>query len=350
MSAEELFLAGLNALPPAEAAALIVDRWESGEVSNAFVDLWLAASAENRAGWSRARDGWDALTGLEDAPELASLRAAALAARRERPVWMPYAMAASVAVAISAAALIGFGSHYSGTDGGEHTPVIAAVDLHRFGSPDYVAQDRPVDVTLPDGTRVQLAPGSALDFADAGGLRLARLERGQATFDVRHDKTRAFRLAVGGRVITDMGTFFSVDLTRGVVRMKLVRGSVSVSHGGDPTTPPAADAVTLQPGDNLVASGNADKVTHATVPPAGPDTVVFDKEPLAHAIERMNRRSGVQLVVTDRQVAQLRISGSFRASDTERFARALTVLYPLTTKQMPDGRIMIAFAARRHRD
>lgn len=108
-------------------------------------------------------------------------------------------------------------------------------------------------LTLPDGSRVELAPGSRVEVAAGYGeaMRTVTLT-GEAWFDVRHDTERPFRVHAAGTITEDLGTTFTVRAREGEpVRVVLVTGKASFQREG------AAAAVELDPGD-VVQLGGAD--------------------------------------------------------------------------------------------
>jgi transmembrane sensor len=330
----------VESLSSDEAAAMLVERLERDEpgVEEALVDRWLAASEANRLAWTHARDAWDALDGWEDEPALAAMRAGALGfgRRADRPNWQRYAVAAGVAAVMTTAVTLGIRT--SGTRTGATGSVVASSNvpdaLRRFGQPDFVAPpDQASETTLPDGTHVRLAPGSAIDVAYNDQGRLARLTRGEASFDVRHDAADPFRVAAGGRIVSDLGTLFAVRLAPEGVHVALTRGSVSIARGDDPAQAGFGKPIVLVPGQELVASANGpDKVGAAgQMEPEAPAMLSFDNQPLSAVVPQVNRGSVVQLSLADSRVAALRISGSFRAADAARFARNIAAIYPVKT-------------------
>jgi transmembrane sensor len=96
----------------------------------------------------------------------------------------------------------------------------------------------------------------------------------------------------------------------------------------------AAD-VGLTPGRELVAS--LDTSSTATVLAADPakslawetGQLSFDDEPLGLAIEQVNRYSKNKLVIADRRIADMRISGLFTAGDTQAFLDGVSSLSPI---------------------
>lgn len=77
---------------------------------------------------------------------------------------------------------------------------------------DYVTQPaQRSDVTLRDGTQINLAPDSRLRVAtDFGASRRDLYLEGEAYFDVVHDADRPFRVHTHGSVAEDLGTAFLV--------------------------------------------------------------------------------------------------------------------------------------------
>jgi transmembrane sensor len=333
----------LSALPPAEAAALIVDRLEREETSidPLLVDRWLAESEEHREAFSRARDVWDGFADWTQSERLSALRAQAVAGSFRRPArrWLPVAAAASVAALITTGGILAV--HMRGVEPGGSTEVASA---ERFGGVDLsVAPGEEKAVDLPDGTRAVLSQAATLDLAFSDKLRLVRIGRGAVRFDVHHDATRPFRVAVADRVIADLGTRFSVAAEGTGVRIHLIEGLVAVGRGSDPAAPMPADAFLLHPGQSLVTrAGSPDIVTgkQTPAPSATPKKLVFHEEPLLSALAQMNRTSPVH-VEADPRLAGYRISGVFRGGDARPFARTLAELYPFKVATKADGNLLL---------
>jgi transmembrane sensor len=69
--------------------------------------------------------------------------------------------------------------------------------------------------------------------------------------------------------------------------------------------------------------------------------VSLDNTTLADAVSEMNRYNRMQLVIEDPRVATIRISGMFRAGDTENFVQALVRTYHLQVKDQGSGVITV---------
>jgi transmembrane sensor len=66
--------------------------------------------------------------------------------------------------------------------------------------------------------------------------------------------------------------------------------------------------------------------------------LAFDGEPLAEAVEEINRHNQRQIAIDDSALAARPVVGIFRASDTEGFAQ--TVATALGAQSMTDGEVI----------
>ena len=347
----------LRDLGPRSAAAFWLERLQrdpSPEADAAFAQ-WLALSDANRQAWDRARDLWDVFEDPQAEDALADLRkdALSLRPRREAPPKTWYLAAASIAAAVIGGVLVSGLVREHAAPSPVQVASAGQPDLKAFGQIDYqTAAGQRIDVRLEDGTRLTLGPSTAVDVAYVDDQRLVRLVRGEALFDVTHDEAHPFRVAAGGRVVSDLGTIFKIQVRGDETRVRLDEGSLGVTVGDDPRMA-QGPAKILVPGQELVArAGQADQITQAQAdedPNGGPQVIQFDNVTLTEAVTRMNRYTERKLVVLDPKVGALRVSGAFRTQDPEQFAQTLTTLYPVQLVSLPDGRIEIAPRGRSKR-
>ncbi len=336
-----LSLAALRALTPAQAAA----RWIAIEDRDeTLFAIWLAESDDNRIAWRKAQRVWGV---FDDAADNAMIAAMGRAARQAGPdtqsdglpepandrTWR-LQLAAAVAVLIVATSVV-FGLQNNWL-GGEASMVIASSNrgnpLSHFGKPDYLTGNGQMSmIDLPDGTRVTLAPDTALDLAYADGHRDLRLVHGRAYFDVAHDEAHPFAVEAAGRVVTALGTRFDVDMMPGIIRVVLAQGSVSISRA--PNAKAMQPPVRLSPGQAFVAVGNRPGTVSATN--VDRDLVwregflSFDNRPLSEVIEKLNRSTRAQIFIRDPKVAAMRVTAQFRTGNVEKFGRALALALPV---------------------
>lgn len=339
---------------PREAAAEWLERREQGELApeeQARLDQWLAAALENAAAFGEM-ELLHALTDEHAAePGILALRREALRARRAggRPGWG----AAAAAMAIAVVGLSGAGiASLNGTPAVEPGPIARIAEVlsaradpksgvHRTGVGERLT------LTLPDGSVATLNTDTILKVAYRDGERGVRLLRGQALFEVAHNKRVPFRVYAADRAITAVGTVFDVRLDGQHVKVALVEGVVKVAAikpkavsgrpveqvqmtAGEVLDAPTADA------PMRVASADTEKSISWRS-----GVVEFSGESLADAVAEMNRYTTRPIEIADPAAAAFRVSGVFRTGEPEMFARMMTQVFPLEVQGTPDGPITL---------
>jgi transmembrane sensor len=333
MTRETFSPATLRGLTPAQAAA----RWmacEDRDQSPRREEFarWLADNEDNRAAWLKAQQMWNVFDDAEDNDLIAAMGRAARLERpeRARPFW-PQLIAASIALIVVSGGVVGWrGGWFKPAAAPTVVATNSGAALTLEGPPDYVtgAGQKSI-VDLPDGTRVTLDANSAVDVAFADGRRDVRLVRGQAYFDVAHDARHPFAVSAGGRVVTALGTQFTVALTPGAVKAVLAEGRVSVAS----PKVAGATAIILSPGQSFAARDGAPGLV-ATVDldealAWKQGVVEFHDQPLSEAISQLNRYTRAQIIIKDPKVAAMRITGVFRTGDIPRFGRSVSQVLPV---------------------
>lgn len=186
------------------------------------------------------------------------------------------------------------------------------------------------EMTLADGSIVNIAPLTELRIRYTSDQRSIELRRGHALFRVSTDRRRPFVVDAGAAVVRAVGTSFDVDRTEDAVRVAVVKGRVLVSRGGAasgtgrPHIAAAPHAVQLAANQAVEVPSRAlvlhvHKVDGAARAAWVTGTLVFEDETVAEVARRFNLHNVAQLQILDPQLAQRRISGAFKASDPESF-------------------------------
>jgi transmembrane sensor len=204
-------------------------------------------------------------------------------------------------------------------------------------------------VALADGSKVSMDGATVVRVLYAGGRRQFWLDRGRAKFEVAKDPLRPFTVTAGHEMIVATGTQFSVELLRGQVRVALYEGHVTVWRTGEKGSPlqpimagsKTADAVLL-PGRELLAPTNAGSGRVVDTDPTQSlswegGQLIFENEPLASTVERINRYTDHPLSVTEAAGRDIRISGVFKAGDTNAFIEGVVSLFPLRAVRSGDS-------------
>jgi len=304
-------------------------------------NAWIAVDPANAKAFGEAVTIWEGIDRLTDVPEMIGFRAEAVEglrranASRWSPVavrrWRwPAAIAACLAIVLLAGAWL------------LHDPT------RRYET--GIGERRMV--MLDDGTRITLDASSRVDVRLDPDRRRLELVAGRAKFDVAHDPLRPLSVLARNRLTIATGTSFSVELLPRQMRVVLYEGKVEVmAQGADGArrtirlVDTAAERGALVPGRELIASteGSETRIAEADMTRSlswESGMLSFDGEPLAIAVERINRDAKIKLVVGDPGVAAYAISGVFTAGDVEAFVEGVSALYPVEVTREP-GRLVL---------
>lgn len=305
-----------------QAAQWLVAReqpdWTAGNA--AALEAWLTESVTHKAAFWRLEAGWQA------ADRLAATRTPMRSAPVRR--WLPASIWATAAalmlVCLSALALWQWAP---GSTDASAIRIATAVGARR-------------QVALADGSAVTVNTASAMRASFAAGERRVWLDRGEAYFEVAHDKRHPFVVFAGGRKVTVLGTKFSVRRDGDTVTVAVAEGRVRVEDS-DPATAERAAIITA--GDVAIARGQSmlladrseQRVQDTLAWRRG--VLTFDQVTLEQAAHEFNRYNRRQIRLGDAQAAGLRIGGSFEATNIDAFTRLLHDAFGLRVMNDPDG-------------
>jgi transmembrane sensor len=309
----------------AEAAEWRVRLTEAGFKTTPEFEFWLREQ-ENSAAWDQVSLLWNVCGEMAHEPEMVAAREAALG----------HAKRASI-------------SRERTVSIGRLTGAIAAVLMIGVLSWSYSWLNRPDDyqtamgerrmITLSDGSRLSLDTNSEVTVRYAKNARTLHLLRGQARFDVAHDKKRPFSVVAGNQKVIATGTAFNIDMAGPKVLVTLIEGHVVVlNEVNDNAAVSTASrvwpkSVELRAGQQLaavpsappeIAPANIQQVTAWTS-----GQVMADNEPLSSVVARINRYDSTTILIDDPQVAAMKISGVFNAGDVAGFIEIVTHYLPV---------------------
>lgn len=322
-----------------EIAALWVVREDEGRLGadgHAALEAWLAEDPAHEAAYGAAREACDAAARHAADPAMMQLRAAALAAgpARGASLWrMAAGIVAGVLVLSSGLATVTAvkapAASRIGAVAASFAPTLPA------GSALYrTAVGERSTVVLPDGSIATLNTDSVLKVAYNDSERGVRLLKGQALFEVAHNKRTPFQVYAGDRRITAVGTVFDVRLQGERVKVALVEGVVKVASVSKPAPQVPREQVTMTAGELLDAPPTAVMTVRTADTKRATSwregVAVFDDVPLADAVAEMNRYTTHPVVLADARIGAWRVSGVFKTGDPERFAQSMAEVFPLT--------------------
>lgn len=315
------------------AAAWVLDEQKGlSRRQRARRDDWLAADPRHAKAYQEVLATLGELDRHAAHPEIMALRQAALAHSEAQPTSRKLALWAACLVSI----LLFGATARSLFD--RFTVVQAAAHATSVGERSTVP--------LADGSIVTLNTASEVEVAYSADERSVRLLDGQAIFTVAHGQPAPFRVYAGDKVVTAIGTVFDVRIDGDEVRVSVIEGAVRVTRQV-PTRverPSPADEETLVAGEALVASpGGAMSVKRVDIERVTSwrsGLLSFQDTPLAEAIAEVNRYTHRPVTLADSRLGEYRMSGTFRVGEPERFARALTELFPVAATSTDTGTVI----------
>lgn len=285
-------------------------------------------------------------------PDADLLRPKALP-RSRRKFWLASGLAAAAAVAISL------------------LPFVERRRAETSSAPSgVVVRHAPKRLALPDGSVVELKPGTRVETDFTGDQRRVRLVAGDAHFTVAKDATRPFIVTIGKVTVRAVGTAFTISASTGTVEVVVTEGRVRVDDVAgrnliEPAaaTSPATTTLTetnhppaLDAGQRVVIPIGPDLPAPVPVTAATPEMIEraaawrsvwleFGDMPLAEVAREFNRQAATHrqpiLFTADEPTGRVLVSGTFRADGVDAFVRLLHSSFGIVATQRTDGGLVL---------
>jgi transmembrane sensor len=313
-----------------------LDAGSLGPEAQLAYEAWLRQDPRHRRAMEELSKVWGALDQLAESRfgnrhrvTEDSLPQPTMRARRPAGGW--FAAAAAVAAGVIGVAWYQHGS--------EPQTISTAVGQQR-------------NVTLADGSVVALNTNTILESDLSRRERQIYLRKGEAHFQVAHDRSRPFLVHAGDAVVRAVGTEFEVRVRDDRhVDVVVNEGKVEVQAApmaNVPSAPARAATVRAVSAGEQLSTGSIDvAVTPISAQQLSSElawregAIVFDSEPLSAAVAEIERYTDSRIVISDPQVGRLRVGGRFRTDDVQGFFDGLQTALPVAVRQGPDGQIHI---------
>jgi transmembrane sensor len=325
-----------------EEAAVWIWRMDSAAVDAAdrqAFEAWLRQDPRHRRAAAELSTVWGALDGLAEAKRDEKIATFSNAAKPQvshhsQRWWFA---AAAIIVAVVGGIWLQQGS--------ELQTLATAVGQHR-------------NVTLTDGSIVTLNTNTIVETDLRRRTREIYLRKGEAHFQVAHDRSRPFLVHAGDAVVRAVGTAFEVHVladqhvdvvvNEGRVEVQAALPAAVSENPAAPGRPAAAATVrALSAGERLSTAGHDYVVTPITAQQLSSElawregAIIFDGEPLSVAIAEIERYTDARIIVSDPQIAAMRVGGRFRTGDVQEFFDALQTALPVSIRHSAAGLVYI---------
>lgn len=196
-------------------------------------------------------------------------------------------------------------------------------------------------IPLSDGSTLILNTQTEVAVSYSNDERQLQLVRGEAFFQVAHDRQRPFHVDTNRGRITALGTAFNIDQRQKSVTVVVTEGTVKVEENADASTLLAAtDKVTVNQQITLSPRGLSPVNKTEKAPAWQQQRLEFDGNPLAEALLELNRylAEKVQLnPVQKAELASLTVSGVFNLNEPEQALAAIAASLNLQLENNDQG-------------
>jgi len=206
----------------------------------------------------------------------------------------------------------------------------------------YSAVGEYQQITLQDGSIVELNTDSSIAVSMGESSRDIELLKGEAFFTVASDKSKPFVVSVGEARVQALGTAFNiyrqseqqamVSVVEGVVRVSEVSGSATAAPESKMLL--ANDVVLVDESSGL-SELQASNIERATAWRSG--QILFDKASVHEAIVILNRYLEHKIVVASNTSSEHRVSGIFSIREQHETLNAVAQAFDLALTPAGDS-------------
>jgi len=212
-------------------------------------------------------------------------------------------------------------------------------------------------VRLNDGSVISMGAKSSLSVNYTRDQRAVVLERGEALFTVARNPNRPFVVVAGSGTITAVGTAFNVRHDSERVVVTVTAGKVEIDQRSNEPDSTAADTSVSIPvsestptilvvGQQLtydttgITSIELTDLTVATAWQSG--RLQYRGEALKYVIKDVNRYSGKEVIIVDKQVEGFLFTGSLFQNQADEWLKGLEEVFPVDVIEIGDNKVLLA--------
>lgn len=209
---------------------------------------------------------------------------------------------------------------------------------------------------LSDGSIVDMKSGAAMVVDFTPGERRVELVASEALFNVAKDEDRPFIVSAKGVEVRAIGTAFNVRVSEDEIEVLVTEGKVRLDASPSKIVSIDDPMEEIPSASNLVAGQrtvvNLERESPVPVIVQADEEEIleeldwkyrleFDSIPLAEAVEQINRRGAMELVIVDAELEGLPIVATLRTDKMEYFADILELSFGIETEVDNRGRMLL---------
>jgi transmembrane sensor len=186
-------------------------------------------------------------------------------------------------------------------------------------------------IVLPDSSYVWLNSGSSLKYRGSFNIKEREVFlKGEAFFDVKHNKSKGFRVKTGILDVNVYGTAFNVKNYDNDTHQEITvaEGKVGVSGRGK-------EIRQLMPGEQALLNKKSNKFTFAKTDPEivsswKNNELIFDNTPLTEVIKYMERWYGVNITIGSEMKGKHNYTFKIKTESLTEMLEKMKVMTPLS--------------------
>ncbi|MGU3575411.1 FecR family protein [Brucellaceae bacterium C25G] len=287
---------------------------DATDADKAAHTAWLARNPENKSEYQSLDLLWTDLDKIEDPRKAAKAQnnAEVLHFKPKKTTSRRAFLTGGAAIAASAAALY--------------------VVKPDFLNSDYSTATGEIrNITLEDGTNVDLDADTAIAVDYSNNIRLIKLLRGRAFFNVAKDTTRPFTVEAAGGSITALGTRFVVHQWADDVTVWVEESAVSVIAPNKSERVVHSSELTSY---NEQGFGALDQVDAHVEAAWKRGKLIFEDKPLRQVLADLNRYRRGTIRATDSKLLNLRVSGIFDIKNPDGVLDVIKSTLPIRSREL----------------
>ena len=337
-----------------EQACLWVSRLDRGLKSDEKVELdtWLAESNAHRQALLEAASLWDDMSVLNELSGLFPQPTAKHTTKRralpKNAVWGIAATFLVMAIAVGVVV--------------QRTWLNSAPEFAAVSQKFQTGVGEQKNVTLSDGSQLHLNTNSLVTVDFTSSARNIVLLKGEAHFEVAHDKTRPFSVTAGNNTVTAVGTAFNMQyvddnafelvVTDGKVLVKDRFKASSSNESLFGKRPVTEEGLLMFAGEKATVLGKVEARESMSQDEIDDDLawqqgmIVFKGEPLESVLLEIGRYTPVRFHISYDSLRKLRVAGYFKVGDIDGLLSALESSFNITYEKVTETSIELKLAKR----
>jgi transmembrane sensor len=205
----------------------------------------------------------------------------------------------------------------------------------------YTNTSESKQITLSDGSTVELNAGSAISIDFTENRREIKLHYGEAFFTVAADSARPFDVLAGEAEIRALGTAFNINLDGEDMQVTVFEHAVRVTAGNHKIENLShGNAVTLNDKD----LGQIIPQNLATIDSWRQHRLIFEDKKLGDVVKTLNRYRVIPIIILGIEVKNLYVTGLFDTQDTDTALQTIEETLAVKIRRLPGGFVLLSGA------